>query len=138
MTITRKLTAATAALALAGSGVAAAADAPVVGPQKTSTAKTAPATIPGTGIEKGERLAKGARIVYRDVTLEGSQTVRKLVMRAPAGKRFRGLVPREGDEIGFVVTTKGNYVGKARVTLRVYTDPNADGEQTGRIYGLVR
>ena len=105
MTITRKLTAATATALLAVSGVAAAADAPVVGSQKTSTARTAPATIPGTGIQKGERLPNGARIVYRDVTIEGSQIAR-FTIKAPAGKRLRGLAPREGSDVGFVVTSQ--------------------------------
>ncbi len=137
MTFTRKITAATALLALAGSGVAAAADAPVVGAQHSSTAKTAPVTIPGTGIKKGQKLPRGARIVFRDVTLEGTQTA-KLSLRAPAGKTIRALAPREGGDIGFVVTTKSSYVGRASVALRAYTNPKADGEVTGRIYGLAR
>ena len=137
MTIARKLTVASAATALAVSGVAAAAEAPVVGAQKTSTAKTAPATIPGTGIQQGERLPGGARIVYRDVTLEGKQIAR-FTIKAPAGKRLRGLAPREGSDVGFVVTTSGNYAGRTKVALRAYKNPKAGGEVTGRIYGLVR
>ena len=137
MTTTRKLTAATAVLALAGAGVAAAADAPVVGSQHSSTAKTAPVTIPGTGLQKGDRLPRGARIVFRDVTLEGRQTA-KLTLRAPAGKTIRGLAPKEGMDVGFVVTTKADYVGRRSVALRAYKDPKAGGEVTGRIYGLVR
>jgi hypothetical protein len=56
MTLTRKLAAATSVVLLAASGVAAAADAPIVSAQHTSTATKAPLTIPGTGIQKGERL----------------------------------------------------------------------------------
>jgi hypothetical protein len=138
MTITRKLTAATAVLALAGSSVAAAADAPIVGAQKTSSAKTAPTTIPGTGVKKGERLPRGARLVYRDVTLEGKQSVKRLVLRAPSGKTIRGLAVRDGDEVGFAVTDKGSYVGRRQVAVRAFVNPRAAGEQTGRIYGLVR
>jgi hypothetical protein len=137
MTISRKNTAATAVIAIAGSGVAAAADAPVVSSQHTSTTRTAPATIPGTGLQKGERLPSGARIVYRDVTLEGKQTAR-LTLRAPAGKRIRGLVPKEGSDVGFVVTTKGDSPGRREVALRAYKNPKAGGEVSGRIYGLVR
>ena len=137
MTTTSKLTAVTAVLAIAGSGVAAAADAPVVGAQHSSTAKTAPITIPGTGIQKGDRLPSGARIVFRDVTLQGKQTA-KLTLRAPAGKTIRALAPKEGIDIGFVVTTKGNYAGRRSVALRAYKNPKAGGEVTGRIYGLVR
>jgi hypothetical protein len=137
MTITRKLTAATAVAALAATGVAGAAEAPVVSAQKTFAGRTAPATIPGTGVKKGATLPRGARIVYRDVTLEGKQTVR-LTIKAPAGKRLRGLVPKERSDVGFVVVDKGSYVGKTKVTVRAYANPSADGEVTGRIYGLAR
>jgi hypothetical protein len=134
--ITRKLAATTAVALLAASGVAAAADAPVVGAQKTSSAKTAPLTIPGTGVKKGERLPSGARLIYRDVTLEGKQTT-TLTLKAPAGKRLRGLVPSAG-KVGFTVAGKGSYVGHTKVSLRSFADPNATGEVSGRIYGLVR
>jgi hypothetical protein len=137
MTTTSKLTAVTAVLAIAGSGVAAAADAPVVGAQHSSTAKTAPVSIPGTGIKKGDRLPSGARIVFRDVRLQGKQTA-KLTLRAPDGKTIRGLASKEGIDVGFVVTTKGNYAGRRSVALRAYKNPKAGGEVTGRIYGLAR
>jgi hypothetical protein len=137
MTISRRITAATAVLAVAGSGVAAAADAPVVGAQHSSSARTAPQTIPGTGVKKGAKLPSGARIIYRDVTLEAKQKV-KLTLTAAAGKRIRGLVPQEGSNVGFVVTDRGSYVGRKKVTVRAYTNPKASGELTGRIYGLVR
>lgn len=137
MTIIRKLTATTAAAAFAAAGTAAAAAAPIVSKQRTSAATKAPLIIPGTGIEKGERLPRGARLVFRDVTLEGKQTAR-LTITAPAGKKLRGLAPREGQEVGFVVTDKRSYVGRTKVRLRAYANPKADGEVAGRIYGLVR
>jgi hypothetical protein len=136
MTITRKLAAATTVALLAASGVAAAADAPVVGAQKTSSAKTAPLTIPGTGVKKGERLPSGARLVYRDVTLEGKQTA-TFTIKAPAGKRLRGLVPTEG-QVGFAVVDRGSYVGHQKVKVRTFAARNATGEISGRIYGLAR
>jgi hypothetical protein len=136
MTITRKLAAATSVALLAASGVAAAADAPVVSAQHTSPARTAPVTIPGTGIQKGERLPSGARLIYRDVTLEGKQTV-TFTLKAPSGKRLRGLVPKTGD-VGFAVVDKGSYVGRTKVKVRSFANPKAAGEVTGRIYGLVR
>ena len=137
MTITRKLTAATAVAALAATGVAAAAEAPVVSIQHTSPAKTAPVTIPGTGVQKGDRLPSRARLVYRDIELEGSQTV-KVTIKAPNGKRLRGLVPREGGDVGFVVVGGENYAGRTKVQIRAYANPEADGRVHGRIYGLVR
>jgi hypothetical protein len=136
MTITRKLAAATSVALLAASGVAAAADAPVVSAQHTSPSRTAPVTIPGTGIQKGERLPSGARLIYRTVTLEGKQKV-TFALKAPAGKRLRGLVPGSSD-VGFAVVGQGSYVGHTTVKVRAFGNPHAAGEVTGRIYGLVR
>jgi hypothetical protein len=139
MTTIRKITAATATLALAATAVAAAAGAPVVSAQKTSPARTAPLTIPGTGVKKGMRLPSGARLVYRDVTLEGKQKVSRVVICAPKGKTIRGLAVRSGDRVDFLVTDEGNYVGRRQVVSRAYLygRPPA-GEHTGRLYGLVR
>lgn len=134
MTITRKLSTATAVALLTAAGVAAGA-APVVGSQKTLNATTAPLTIAGTGIKKGQRLPTGARIIYRDVTLGGTQTVR-LTLRAPAGKTIRGLAP--AGHVGFSVVDKGNYAGRKKVTVRAYNDQNLAADVSGQIYGLAR
>jgi len=37
-----------------------------------------------------------------------------------------------------MVVDRANYAGKAKVQVRAYANPNADGEVAGRIYGLVR
>src|SRR5439155_7971927 len=51
---TTRITTATAAVAaLASAGVATAAEAPVISAQKVLAGKTAPLTIPGTGVKKG-------------------------------------------------------------------------------------
>ena len=136
-TRTRTIAIATAVAALASTGAAAAADAPVVSAQKTSSAKTAPLTIAGTGVKKGATLPKGARVIYRDVTLEGTQKV-LLTIRAPKGKTLRGLMPTEGSHVGFVVVEPTRYSGKRSVRLRAFGDDKAAGEVTGRIYALVR
>lgn len=135
MTITRKLAAVTSVALLTASGLAAAAAAPVVGAQRTSATRTAPLTIPGTGVKKGERLPSGARLIYRDVTLQGTQTV-TLTLKAPAGKRLRGLA--DESDVGFATVDKGTYSGHKQVKLRTFANPNVEGEVTGRIYGLVR
>jgi hypothetical protein len=135
MTITRRITTAATVALLASAGTAAAAEAPVVSSQQTLSAKTAPVTIAGTGIKKGQRLPSGARVIYRDVTLEGRQTVR-LSLRAPAGKAIRGLAP--AGRVGFTVVDKGDYAGRKQVRVRAFKDPNLAGEVTGRIYGLAR
>lgn len=137
MTIARKLTAATITALLAGAGIAAAADAPIVSKQHTSTAGTAPLTIPGSGLKKGDRLPTGARLVYRNVTLEGDQTA-TFNIKAIHGKRLRGLGTKEGQDVGFVVVNRASYAGRTKVQVRAYANPNADGEVEGRIYGLVR
>jgi len=137
MSITRKLTAATAVLAFAATGVATAADAPIVTDQKTSASRFAPVLIPGTGIKKGERLPTGARIVYRDVTLEGKQTV-NVTLRAPAGKRMRALAFKDPIQIVFSTTRKGSYSGRKQVTLRTRVAPTVTGEVSARVYALVR
>ena len=137
MTTPRKITAATITALLASAGVATAADAPIVSKQHTSTAKSAPVDIACTGLRKGDRLPSGARLVYRNVTLEDGQTAR-FNIKAPDGKRLRALATREGQDVGFMVVDRGNYAGKTKVQVRAYANPNADGEVDGRIYGLVR
>lgn len=137
MTTTRKLTVATITAILASAGVATAADAPIVSKQHTSPAKTAPMEIPGTGLQRGDRLPSGARLVYRNVTLEDDKTVR-FNIKAPNGKRLRALATKEGQDVGFMVVDRRNYAGKTKVRVRAYANPNADGEVQGRIYGLVR
>ncbi len=137
MTITNKLTAATAVIALAGSGVAAAADAPIVSAQKTSSSRYSPVVIPGTGIKKGERLPKGAKIVYRDITIAPRQEV-TITLRAPDGKRVRALAERNTRNVGFGVTHKRSPYGRKHVTLRVFADPDMSGEVIERIYALTR
>jgi len=134
--MTAKILLATAAAALTAGGVATAAEAPVVGPQKTSPAKVAPLTIPGTGVHKGDTLPKGAKLVYRDVTMAKGQKP-ELTITAPAGTKLRGLVPDDTKPVAFVVIGKGSYVGKTTVKVRAYLAPKT-GEGTGRLYALVR
>jgi len=127
----------TAVAAVTSAGLAAAAEAPSVSAQRTSAARTAPLTIPGMGLQRGERLPRGARIVYRDVALAKGQKVR-FTLRAPHGKTLRGLAPRDG-AVGFAVVSRGSYVGRRSVSVRAFTAPRSSaGEHTGRIYALVR
>ncbi len=137
MNITHKLTAATAVLALVGSGVAAAADAPIVSAQKTSSSRYSPVLIPGTGIKKGERLPKGAKVVYRDITIAPRQEV-TITLRAPDGKRVRAIAERDTRNVGFAVATKHSPYGRKHVKMRVFASPNMSGEVTERMYALTR
>jgi hypothetical protein len=130
----RILSAATAAAVLAGATTAAAAEAPVVSAQHTLHG-TAPVTVPGTGVQRGEWLGSRARLVYRDVSFtDGGRT--RVTLRAPAGKRIRGVVPSGGTDVSFVVTDR-SYVGKRQVTLRAVSRVR-DGEAEARIYALAR
>ena len=137
MSIKRSISITAAAATLAATGVAGAAEAPVVSKQH-SLFGTATVTVPGTGVQQGEWMGSKAHLVFRDVTLEGDQQARVL-LRAPAGKTLRGLAIAEGGDIGFRVEKPRRYAGRKQVTVRVQLAPHAgDGESTGRIYALVK
>jgi hypothetical protein len=130
------LIATTTAAVLASGGAAAAADAPIVSAQRTHTG-TSPVTVPGTGVKAGAALPKGARVISRQVTLEGDQAAR-VVLRAPVGKTLRGVGMPEGQKVGFQLVGRGSYVGRRQVTLRATVVRQADGEVSGRVYALAR
>ena len=120
--------------ALAATGVASAADAPVVSKQQF-TAGYALADFPGTGIEQGEWLGSKAVMVHRDVTLERGQKVR-LTLRARKGQKIRALGVTDDPKIT-VVAVNGDDVGTRSVTVRATVAPGAGaGEVTQRIYAL--
>lgn len=136
MMVTRKLGLVTTILAVAGSGVAAAADAPVVSPQKTSASRHSPVLIPGTGIKKGEVLPKGAKLIYRDVTVGPKQKV-TFSLLAPQGKTIRALAERDMESgVGFTVLNKDVY-GHRHVDIRMYAH-KLTHDVTQRMYALVR
>jgi hypothetical protein len=137
MTTTRLFAASVTVAALAAGGVAAAAETPVVGEQGTLNVTRAPVTFPGTGVKKGERLPSGARVIFRDVTLEGEQEAR-LRLRAPRDRTLRGLAIREGAPIGVATVSAGSYVGRRQVVVRAYLRPDAEGETTSRVYAITR
>ena len=135
MSTPRLVIATAAAAALASGGVAAAADAPVVSKQRSHVG-TAPITVPGTGVKAGHTLPRGARLISRDVTLEGEQAAR-VVLRAPAGKTLRGVGMPEGQRVGFQLVSR-SYVGRRQVVLRATVVRPTDDEVTGRVYALAR
>ncbi len=137
MSASRIITTTAAAFAIAATGVASAADAPVVSGQHF-IAGAAPLTIPGTGIQQGEWMGSKARLLYRDVTLEGDQQVR-VTLRAPKGRKIRGLAIQGGSRISFTALDR-KYVGKRQVTVRaeVARIVAGDDEVTARVYALAR
>ena len=136
MSVRTLLTLGTSAAVLASAGVATAADAPVVSAQRSHTG-TAPLTVPGTGVKAGAALPKGARLISRDVTLEGDQSAR-VILRAPVGKTLRGVGLPEGQKVSFQLVGRSSYVGRRQVMLRATVLRHADGEVKGRVYALAR
>ena len=136
MSAPRILTAAVAITALAGAGVATAAESAHVSIQHGVAGK-APLTIPGTGVKKGDAIPAGGHIVFRSVTLEGKQQVR-VTLKAPKGDVIRGVGMKEGSKVGGVVLTR-YYVGKRTVVVKAFVAPTAgDAEVTGNIYALTK
>ena len=131
---TQLITVTAVAGALAATGVASAADAPVVSKQHF-TAGYALVDFPGTGFQKGDWLGSKAVMVHRDVTLERGQKVR-LTLRARKGQRIRALGIAENHRIS-IKAVDPEYGGKRSVTVRATVAPRAgDGEVTERIYAL--
>jgi len=136
MSVPRVLTATIAATAVATTGIAAAAEAPVVSKQH-SIVGAAPITVPGTGVKKGDYMGARGVAVYRDVTLTRGQRIR-LALRAPNGRRIVGLAVPDSQKVGFTIETD-DYVGRRRVVLRAFGIRGAGSDRvSGRIYALTR
>ena len=128
---------AAAGAALLSVGVAGAAEAPVVSSQTTWQRSTSPVTGPGTGLKQGATIPKGARLVYRDVTVSPGQKAR-LELHATGGRTLKGLAPGPSHNVGFVVVKPYSYPGKTKVTLRAWVADKSGGRVRGRIYAYTR
>ena len=136
MTAKTLLTTGLAIGALAAAGAAGAADRPIVSEQHW-VAGTAPVTIPGTGVHKGEWMGSKARLVYRDVTLEPGQKAR-VTLRATGERRIRGAAITGGDRVGARVDP-ARYVGRRQVTISLVRSKAAKaGEDVVRVSALTR
>ena len=135
MNIMRSISTTAAVAALAATGVAGAAEAPVVSKQHALFG-TATVTVPGTGVQQGEWMGSKAHLVFRDVTVEGDQQAR-VILRAPAGKTLRGLAVDEGTDLSVQVVKPRRYAGRKQVVVRAEV-ARGDAEATGRIYALVK
>ena len=134
MNVKRSISTLTAMTALAATGVAGAADAPVVSDQHF-TAGAAPITIPGTGIEQGEWMGSKSVAVHRTVTLEAGQRAR-ITLRASNGRKVRGVGLTPTRHIGSRVVGDG-YVGKRQVTVELSARASAPaGEHEVTVYAL--
>lgn len=119
--------------------IGSAAQAPTVSAQKVYAGVTAPVTVPGTGLKKGATIPKGARLVYRDVSVTSGQAVR-FTFKATGHRKLRGLVPADGTatKVGFAVVRPDRYAGKISVLVRAFAAPKAKGRVSGRIYAYTR
>lgn len=102
-----------------------------VGPQKTWTGKTAPVDLPGTGIEQGDRLPKGAVLVYRSIDVPKGEK-RRVKLVVPKSKAI--VTAAQSGAFGSGVVDK-DYVGKRSVTIRV--GGGTKGAE-GRLYAYAR
>ena len=137
MTATRILVASTSALALIVGGATSAGAA--VGPQETLRPPAkAPVTFAGTGKQRGEALRGSERVISREVTLVGGQSV-EFWIRCPGRVAHAGLGVREGERgIEFEVVRPLDYPGKRRVRVRG-TGRLAEGrEATAKMFALCR
>jgi hypothetical protein len=88
-----------------------------------------PVTIPGSGLDRGEALTEGQRLVRRLVDVRAGRR-RLVTIRCPAGTTHAGLGVFEGARIGFGVIDAGSYVGRVTVRLRAFAAP---GVRRGRL-----
>ena len=133
----RILPAMAAVAALVAVDVGSAAQAPTISGQTPWTKAKSPVTVPGTGLKAGATIPKGARLVYRDVSLTRGQKP-QFVFRATGGRKLRGLVPGSTEKVGFAVVRPNYYAGKTSVLVRAFANPKANGRVTGRIYAYTR
>jgi len=122
--------------AVAAGAQAGAAQAPEVGAQKTLTAgKTAPITIPGTGLKKGMKLKPGQKLVSGTVAMGDARTVRFTLSCGMAGSTLKGLGHPEGGKARFNLDGGSDYVGKRSVKLRADA-PKGTTDARGTMYAL--
>lgn len=122
--------------AVAAGAQAGAAQAPEVGAQKTLTAgRTAPVTIPGTGLKKGMKLKSGQKLVSRTIAMGDSTTVRFTLSCGTAGLRLEGLGYAEGGKARFNLDGSSDYVGKRSVKPRADA-PKGVADAHGTMYAL--
>src|SRR4051794_31319948 len=126
-----------AVAALVAVDIGSAADAPAVSGQTTWASSYSPVTVPGTGLKQHAAIPKGARLVYRNVTISPGQKV-TFRFTATGARKLRGLVPGTGQQVGFAVVKPYYYAGKTSVTVRAFTASKTGGRVTGRIYAYTR
>ena len=138
MTAIRILAVSTTALALLAGGATSAGAADVGAQETLRPPAKAPVTFAGTGKKRGEALRGKERVVSREVTLAGGESV-EFTMRCPRRITHAGLGVREGLRgIEFEVVRPLDYPGKRSVRVRG-TGRLARGEEaTAKMFALCR
>ena len=95
---------------------------------------TAVSPSPRTGVEKGHAMPRGARLVSRDVALEGDQVAR-VVLRAPDGTTLRGIGMPEGQDIRFGLVSS---LRRRRQAVLRARSPRIDCAASGRVNAIAR
>jgi hypothetical protein len=81
-----------------------------------------PVTIPGSGVQRGDRLARG-QVLVRRLTFAVGGRRRIITLRCPSGTTHAGLGAFEGGRIAFGVVDRGSYIGHRSVRVRVIAPP---------------
>lgn len=118
-------------------GTATAAGGPVAGLQRTWSGRTAPVSVPGNHLHRGDRIPKGAVLVSREVTSTGGNGSRRVVLTLPKGKHLTGIAQNEGAELTLqILKGEPDYVGRRRTTVLAVTHRGRAGAVT--VYGYGR
>lgn len=102
-----------------------------VGAQRTWTGRTSPVDLPGTGIERGDRLPAGSVLVYRAVDVPRREK-RRVRLVVPRGKAI--VTAAQSGAFGSGVVNR-DYVGTRSVTIRV---GGGTAGAEGRLYAYAR
>ena len=138
MHITRKFTAATAALAIAGAGTAIAAQAPTLGPLTVIKAgQKSPIDVGGNDLPRGATIRKGTELRRWMVTMHGPSNA-SVTLKCGRGARHVGLGSQEGAKVAFFVVNGSEYRRQAiKVRFRAAPGADADGARAS-VYALCK
>jgi hypothetical protein len=89
-----------------------------------------PVTIPGSNVERGDRLGRGQVLLRRLTSAVGGRR-RIITLRCPSGTRHAGLGTFDASRIAFGVVG-GSYVGHRSVRVRVIAPPGTKRGATVR------
>jgi hypothetical protein len=95
----------------------------------------APVTIPGSNLERGDRL-RGDQVLVRRLTEVRAGTRKTVRLRCPAGTVHRGLGTFERTRIGFRLLDVEGYNRRRVLRVEAFATPGARGVVRGSIFAL--